>query len=455
MKKIIYSVFALAAIAACGKVEPSVPQTETEAFKIYLETEESKAAFNEQTYAVTWKSGETLRVFVNGTAYTFTKSEEEENAFECADFVPVDGVTYDYEVLTPYNSGYGDGVFTYSGGVKVTMYGQGRAVGAQTPYIPMRHLTSIIKTVIKNTGEVDLVFNSIRIESDTDNMGGRYKISNGELSEVNPVKYSVMDGQSVTVKVGESKPMFLQCAPFTTSAGSKLTFTLVAGSDTFIIEKNFTASNQVTFSAGKVKTTTVEVGKEAPAVDPSTSSDVYVDFGPTGTEGWNSITSAAKNDAVALLANDGSDSGLSLEISSAFSTTWGGAGSEPKATFKVGDIEYPKDVYKDALMISNSTTTGVIIISGCDKSRTYNLSALSIRYNGSRSIRVTKFDVHGTVITIDTGAKSAADMDNNNFVAEFSNVSPDSDGNITIKVSAVKDTRDDVINGYINALVIR
>lgn len=455
MKKIIYTFLAIAALAACNKPELK-PEVQSDAFRIYVSTEASKASFNEGTFEVTWKSNETLHVLVNGDPYDFTKVEDEENAFECSAFVPEDGVTYNYEVLTPYNSGYGEGVFTYSGGVKVTMYGQGSAVGAESPAIHMQHLTAIIKTVIENTGEVDLVVNSIRIESDTDDMGGRYRISGGELTPVNPVKYTVMDSQNVSIAAGESKPMFLQCAPFTTSAGSKLTFTLVAGSDTFTIVKEFAASNQAAFHAGGVKTTTVQIGKEAPVVDPVTAEEVFVDFGPTACTDtkWNAVTSNGVAEAKALKFADGTESGLSLAVTSAFSTTWGGAGSEPLATYTEADVDFPKDVYKDALMISNATTTGKVVISGCTAGATYTVKALSFRYNGSRSIRVAHVECGGKSNNVDTGAKSSSDMINFSFVSTFTNVSPDADGNIEIAVSAVKDTRDDVINGYLNALVI-
>lgn len=456
MKKIFYSLFALVALAACSKPEEA-PVADSAPFRIYLDSQDSKASFNEGTFEVTWKNEESLHVLVNGEAYNFTKVAGEENAFECSDFTPEDGVTYSYEVLTPYNAGYGEGVFTYSGGVKVTMYGQGTAVGSESPCVMMHHLTAIIKTVIENTGEVDLVVNSIRIESDTDNMGGRYRISAGELSPVNPVKYSVMDGQNVSIPVGESKPMFLQCAPFTTSVGSKLTFTLVAGADTFTIVKEFTADKTATFHAGGVKTTTVQIGKEAPVVEPTDAVTVYVDFGPTAVPNsqWNAVTAAAASaNPVGLKLPDGSASDLSLAITNAFSTTWGGAGSEPLATYTEADVDFPKDVYKDALQISDGNTTGKIEISGCTEGKTYTLKVLSIRYNGSRDIRVARVSCGGSYNDVDTGAKSASDMDNNSFVSTFTNVSPDENGVIEIAVSAVVASRTDVVNGFINALVI-
>lgn len=451
MKKIICSCFAIAALAACTN-KALEPQTPKSPFRLYVSTE-TKATFNEETYAVSWKANETLHVLVNGEAYDFTKVADEENAFECTTFTPEAGVTYNYEVLTPYRSDYGEGVFTYSGGVKVTMYGQGSAVGKEAPVIHMQHLTAIIKTVIENTGEVDLVVNSIRVESDTDDMGGRYRISDGVLTAVNPVKYTVMDSQNVSIPAGESKAMFVQCAPFTASAGSKLTITLVAGSDTFPIVKDVTSP--ITFHAGGVKTTTVQIGKEAPVVAPTTATEVYVDFGPTKVTDakWNAITGSGVCDPVALKTADGEDSGLSIAVTSAFSTTWGGAGSEPLATWEIGTLAFPKDVYKDALMISNATTMGKVEISGCKAGSTYTIKVLSFRYNGSRSIRIARVACDGKTNDVDTGAKTAADMTDNNFISTFTGVSP-VDGKIEVAVSAIQDTRTDVINSYLNAIVI-
>lgn len=455
MKKIFYSIFCVAALAACTKTV--APEAST-AFRIKLDLAETKPTFNQETYEVAWKADEQLHVLVNETAYTFKKVAEQDNIFECADFQPVEGTTYNWEVLSPYRSDYGEGVFSFSGGVAPIMYGQGTTVGAEAPSIHMQNLNSVIKIAMKNTGEVDLTTNSYRIESDTDIIGGRHQVHNGVVSEVEgiaPVKFTtVTSGNDRTIKVGETAYMCLQCMPFTPTIGSKLTITVVAGSDTFTKVIEFTAANQVEFKAGKVKTTTIEIGKEAP--QPTGDKKVYVDFGPTGNvDGWNSVTAAGVSASpIALKDGDGNATDLTLAITNAFSTTWGGSGSEPLATFTAGGIDFPKDVYKDALMVSNGSTTGKIEIAGCNTDKTYKVKALSFRHNGSREIRVSKIDINGQNTTIDTGAKSADDMNNNNFVYTLDSVTPDANGKINISVSAVVATRTDVVHGFINALVI-
>lgn len=267
MKKVIYSIFAIAAFAACNKVEDpteiehGIP-TETKGFVINVSTG-TKATFNEESLAVTWDENEELHVFINNTPYTFTRVGETDS-FECDTFFPEEGTSYNYEVLCPYNKNYGDRVFTYSGGVKIAMYGKASTEGTEEPAIEMEHLTNIIKTNIKNIGGETITIKSIKIESNL-NIGGRYSITNGELTPVNPVNYTEMDSQNVSIAAGEMKPMFIQCKPFTTKDGDYLTITLTDNANkTYVINKEFTSA--VNFEAGKVNTTTVEI----PIVEPVT-----------------------------------------------------------------------------------------------------------------------------------------------------------------------------------------
>lgn len=457
MKKIFYSIFAIAALAACTK--PGAIE-QAAAFRIEVLTNNStKPTFNQDTYKVSWKTDEVLHVLINDQAYSFSKTTDSDYSFECAEFQPVEGQTYNWEIVTPYRSDYGERTFSFSGGIGPVMYGVGTTTGAEVPSIQMELLNSIVRLEIENTGDTDITINQYRFESDTDAFGGRRTIVDGEVvlkEGIDPVKYTaITSGNDITIKAGEKGYKCLQCGPFTATEGSKLKVTLTAGSDIYTKEIEVTAENPVEFKAGKVKTTHINIAKEAPV--PTGDTKVYVDFGTNtvNVEGWNSVSAPAVSaEPVALLNGDGEDSGLTLAITSAFSTTFGGAGSEPLATFTAGGIDFPKDVYKDALQISDDSTTGKIEIAGCEAGATYKVKVLSIRYNGSREIRVSKIDVNGANTTIDTGAKSANDMNNNNFIAEFDSVTPDANGKIQVSVSAVVATRTDVVNGFINALVI-
>lgn len=458
MKKFIYSVFAIAALAACNKAE--APE-QTAAFRINVNLNSTKPVFDQDTYEVSWKADEQLHVLINEQAYTFSKTQDNDYSFECAEFQPVAGQQYNWEIVTPYRSDYGEKTFSFSGGVGPVMYGTGTTTGAETPSIHMNLLNSIVRLEIENTGETDITINQYRFESDTDSFGGRRTIVDGEVvlkEGVDPVKYTALtSGNDITVKAGETGYKCLQCGPFVATTGSKLTVTLTAGADKYTKVINVDAEHPVEFKAGKVKTTHINIAKEAP--QPTGDKKVYVDFGTNtvNVEGWNSVSSPAVSaEPIALKDGDGNATDLTLAITNAFSTTWGGAGSEPLATYTEADVDFPKDVYKDALMISNGNTTGKIEIAGCEGGATYNVKVLSLRWNGSRNIRVSKIDVNGANTTIDTGCKNepGSKLEENDFVAQFATVTPDADGKITISVSAVVASRTDVVNGFINALVI-
>ena len=454
MKKIIVSLLAIAALAACTKTDiiPAESASE-EAFVLYAGTPETKTVFDYETYKVTWKSGDALAVYINDELYKFVKDEDQENAFvpdASTPFTPAEGTTYTYRVLYPYSA---DFTFTMSGGVKTPMYGTATVTGTASPSVTMAQQSAVIKTVVKNVGETDMTVTGIRFESDTDVLGGKHTITDGAATPVSPVQYTYMGSQSISVAAGSQTDVFVQCAPFVTAAGSKLTVTVECGSETFTVVKNYTDSNKATFTAGKVNTTSVEIKHEA--ASGLSENDVFVDFGPTAAADtkWNVVKSNAAADPVLLKNALGNDSPLSLAITSAFSTTWGGAGSEPGDLTKA-DIEFPKDVWKDALMISNATTTGVVEISGCPSDAEYTVKVLTIRYNGSRNIRVAKVQIGSESNQVDTGAKSSTDLADNEFVSTFTGVKPDSDGKFTVSVSAVEASRSDVINAYINAMVI-
>lgn len=456
MKKFIYSVFAIAALAACNKAEAPV---QTAAFRINVNLNSTKPVFDQDTYEVSWKADEQLHVLINEQAYTFKKTQDNDYSFECDEFQPVAGQQYNWEIVTPYRSDWGEKTFSFSGGVGPVMYGTGTTTGAETPSIHMNLLNSIVRLEIENTGETDITINQYRFESDTDFFGGRRTIVDGKVvlkEGVDPVKYTaVTSGNDITVKAGETGYKCLQCGPFVATTGSKLTVTLTAGADKYTKVIDVDAEHPVEFKAGKVKTTHINIAKEAP--QPTGDKKVYVDFGTNTVkvEGWNSVSSPAVSaEPIALIDGDGNATDLTLAITNAFSANWGGSGSEPLDTFTAGGIDFPKDVYKDALQISNGSTTGKIEIAGCNTSKTYKVTALSLRHNGSREIRVSKIDINGQNTTIDTGAKSAADMNNNNFVYALDSVTPDANGKITVSVSAVVATRTDVVNGFINALVI-
>lgn len=476
MKKIIYSIFAIAALAACNKTAaPEVVEQDTPAevngFVIKVSTD-TKALFNEQDYSVSWKENEELHVLINNEAYTFTRVEESDY-FVCDTFYPIEGTEYNWEILTPYNSSndYGDRVFTYSGGVKVTMYGQAITYGYDSPEITMKHLTNIIKTTIKNVGETELTIKSIKIESNKQIIGGRYRITNGELTAVKAVDYTVMEQQTVKIPAGEQKDMFVQCKPFTTVADETLKFTLIdINSENFVIEKHFT-EGQVSFAAGTVNNTTVEIAHVEP--EPEATEAVYIDFGGHANAAptpWNKVTAySLASDATPIALKNTSNETSYIKISelTGFTGTYNGAGGEQEGwTLEYNEYTIHSFVWRDGLLISGTTNKGnkgpaSLVLSGFDTNKTYSLDLVAVRFNGSTSARETQYVIVGAqtsdTYSIKPGADTRADW--NSFISrkdslriQLTNIQPDANGKITIQVTAI-DTKS-ACDGLLNALVI-
>lgn len=454
MKKIIYSILAIAALAACNKgvaPEQNVTPAEPKGFVITVGTD-SKASFNEEDYSVSWKENEELRVFINGEAYTFVRVGETDQ-FACENFTPVEGTEYHYEVLTPYRSDWGDLVFSYSGAASdPKMYGSANTVGSEAPSITMNHLTAVIKTTIKNVGITDLKITSIRIESDSQIIGGRHKITNGAPVAVNPVTYTEMNDQDISIPAGGEKNMYLTCMPFNSLENETLKFTIKTACDVFFATKTLTST--VHFVAGKVNTTTVNVNRTVPSA--TNANTVYVDFGgeKTSDTTWNTYNKrgTTETDYVDLNNAEWTNSGLKMTTKASFDGSgWNDTGITK--TWTENGLTYPNLVWRDAMLAK--TNAGKLEISGCDVNSKYTIETLHIRYNGSRGPRVFNITMNGTTINnFDCGMPANTAEGTNVYSIVYHDIAPDADGKINITITPLLGSNGTTKEATINAMVI-
>ncbi len=263
MKRLAISFFAAAALVGCAKLGLETVENATSeeqaSFFLYVSTPDeaprpsaTKTTFNEETYEVSWSDNDALAVTINGQLYKFTKVKGQENAFACADFAPVDGVEYEYDILYPYSD---DGQFATSGYVKTPMHGTAKAVDSASPNVRLEQLTGVIKVTIKNENAVGTAtLTALHIErTDGGILGGPHTVA-GPVEGKTAIYTEVLN-QNKKIEAGKSLDMYLQCAPFTATAGSSLLIKYTVDGTDYTETKTF--STNVEFAAGKVNRTSV------------------------------------------------------------------------------------------------------------------------------------------------------------------------------------------------------
>ena|GEM_PF-5274783 len=267
MKRLAISFFAAAALVGCAKLGLETVENATSeeqaSFFLYVSTPDeaprpsaTKTTFNEETYEVSWSDNDALAVTINGQLYKFTKVKGQENAFACADFAPVDGVEYEYDILYPYSD---DGQFATSGYVKTPMHGTAKAVDSASPNVRLEQLTGVIKVTIKNENAVGTAtLTALHIErTDGGILGGPHTVA-GPVEGKTAIYTEVLN-QNKKIEAGKSLDMYLQCAPFTATAGSSLLIKYTVDGTDYTETKTF--SKDLEFAAGKVNRTSVSFGE--------------------------------------------------------------------------------------------------------------------------------------------------------------------------------------------------
>lgn len=269
MKRIFLSILAVALLSGCAKMGSEAIDNQNEGgFSIFVSAPSTRTSFDEETYAVSWSAGDALAVTIDGVLYKFTNSTGEGNEFTCPDFTPEEGVTYTYDILYPYSE---NGQFTMSGGVKTPMHGTATATGSESPCAALSQLSALIKVTISNESAAGTAtLSSLRIErADGGVLGGKHTVD-GPV-EGSTVSYTTVTNQNKSIPAGESIDMFLQCAPFTASAGTSLNIIYTVNGTAYTAVKTFTKN--VKFEAGKVNRTSVSFAENQCVIKGSAVSD--------------------------------------------------------------------------------------------------------------------------------------------------------------------------------------
>ena len=267
MKRLAIAFLVAAALAGFAKLDSeTVESTSSDGrapFVLYVSTptegqqpSATKTSFNEKTYEVTWKDGDALAVTIDGKLYKFTKVKGQDNAFNCADFAPEEGVEYEYDILYPYSD---NGQFATSGYVNTPMHGTAKAVGSASPNVGLEQLTGVIKVTIKNENAVGTAtLTALHIErTDGGILGGPHTVA-GPVEGKTAIYTEVLN-QNKKIEAGKSIDMYLQCAPFTAKTGSSLLVKYTVDGTEYTETKTF--SKDVAFAAGKVNRTSVSFGE--------------------------------------------------------------------------------------------------------------------------------------------------------------------------------------------------
>ena len=318
MKKQIFSLGLMLAatftLTNCAKeIEGSVQEPESVGypFEIVASTVDTKTA--NDGMSTKWVEGDQINVFhalgesteyVNDGAFTVSDVEAGVFTGTIEEVLDVEE-EYDWYVLYPYNEkvatpGAKEAGFTYIGystglnqtgynsmaslkGSVCPLYGTAKYAGVR-PEITMNHLSSIIEIKVTNENEEPLTITTASFTATEDIVGSYYIDITKE-----PVVYTPSNAKYVKTEAivnvsggtalaqGESAILYAAIKPFTAPSGQKLTLSVNGYS------KEIELSQDVIFTAGKIKTLNFAYDKEEIVVpEPDGADKVVIDFSTKG-----------------------------------------------------------------------------------------------------------------------------------------------------------------------------
>lgn len=250
-----------------------------------------------------------------------------------------------------------------------------------------------------------------------------------------PLSQLVLTGTATDTDGSVATVQWLQVSgPTVTLAGDttyQVTLTdLLPGSYVF----SFTATDDDGATAADVVTVTV---------NETATVDIYINLTwPTNVQNdsiWNDLIAANGSPAgtsLALLDEAGQATGITISIESVFATS-------AKNNHGVVPGLFPDDVMR-YFYRSTQTVQGALKLSGLDTTKQYDLSILCSTYD--------TYYPADTEITINGGSQEIDASQNSTTLLDFTDLSPDSNGEMTIDVAPATTETDN--EGMINAIVL-
>ena len=300
MKKIISWGMMLAAaftLTNCAKEieNPNENQSAGIPFEIVASTADTKTV-NDGMHT-NWAEGDQINLFHalgDDTEYVndgaFTVSDVENGVFTGTINVELDPQEeYDWYLMYPYSEKFttpgaktaGYTYIGYSSGLNQTGYNSMASLkgsvcplygvlkyGGIKPVVKMQHLSSVVAINVTNKNDEPLIITNASFTATEDIVGSYYIDITGDAvdykaSDANYVKNTAIVNVSngTALAKGESAILYAAIKPFTAAAGQKLTLSVNGYS------KEITLSNDVTFTAGKIKTLNFGYDKDLSVVD--------------------------------------------------------------------------------------------------------------------------------------------------------------------------------------------
>jgi len=341
------SIFAL---TNCTK-EMDTPSVD-KSFSIIANPVETKTTLDGM--ATKWASGDAINVVYAPAGSTtsgfqncekFTVSDVETGNFQGTYAGTLtEGTSYDWYALYPYASKFvspnnastcyttlggttqtqaGNSNMDHLAGYKLPLYGYaaGLTYDGSVPVIPMNPLCGAIRIRVTNTETEPITVSSIKFSNENEQIAGTFYVSfvGGNLSlassgENNYTKkyviLNVTDGAAIAA--GESADFYIAVKPFMVEQGDSMEIEITTTDDA-VCTKTSSVADDLTFSAGKIKT--LKVGFEVTnAVTYSTVDEVIaatssLAVGTTSTDSYNikDATVMAVNGKNAILNDGGSN----------------------------------------------------------------------------------------------------------------------------------------------------
>lgn len=202
---------------------------------------------------------------------------------------------------------------------------------------------------------------------------------------------------------------------------------------------------------------------------------VCIDFGPNSVSSapWNNFTTFQPSATrVWLRDTDGNFVNPGISILGGFTGSYlGVSGEDNHSAINAAGIEFPVTAWKDGLIVagtkgSGNTSAARLAITSLNPSGKYDITLMAVRYNGSRDARITSYKVIGNTASdekrIKPGLKIASSgtgvypsfdkVPFEEYAATYREVTPASDGTITIEVIGIDTGL--ACEGHLNALII-